>query len=49
MDATEGKLVPCKLVAVTVNVYVVPFVRPVTVMGEPAPVAVIPPGEDVTV
>jgi hypothetical protein len=37
------------LVAVTVKVYVVPFVKPVTVTGELAPDAVIPPGEEVTV
>jgi hypothetical protein len=35
-------------VAVTVNVYAVPFERPVTVIGE-APVAVKFPGLDVTV
>lgn len=34
--------------AATVNVYAVPFVRPVIVMGEEEPVAVIPPGEEVT-
>jgi hypothetical protein len=37
------------LVAVTVNVYDVPFVRPVTVIGDDAPVAVNPPGFEVTV
>jgi hypothetical protein len=36
-------------VAVTVNVYAVPFVRPVTEIGLVGPVAVIPPGSDVTV
>ena len=35
--------------AVTVNVYVVPVVKPVTVIGELVPVAVMPPGDDVTV
>ena len=30
-DATDGADVPCALVAVTVNVYAVPLVRPVTV------------------
>jgi hypothetical protein len=30
-DATEAALVPALFVAVTVNVYEVPFVRPVTV------------------
>jgi hypothetical protein len=37
------------LVAVTVNVYAVPFVNPVTTIGEDEPVAVIPPGLAVTV
>jgi hypothetical protein len=43
--------VPCRSrsVAVTVNVYAVPLVRPVTVMGEAEPVAVMPPGLEVTV
>jgi hypothetical protein len=34
--------VPFAFVAVTVKVYVVPFVRPVTVIGESVPVAVCP-------
>ena len=42
-------LVPFALVAVTVNVYVVPFVRPVIVIGDAPPVAVNPPGLEVTV
>ncbi len=42
-------LVPKELLAVTVNVYVVPFVRPVTVIGEEPPVAVNPPTFDATV
>lgn len=37
------------VVAVTVNVYGVPLVNPVTVIGDDAPLAVIPPGLDVTV
>jgi len=37
------------LVAVTVKVYEVAGAKPVTVIGEPLPVAVIPPGLDVTV
>jgi hypothetical protein len=41
--------VPAELVAVTVNVYAVPLARPVTVIGLPAPAAVSPPGDDVTV
>ena len=32
--AVDGALVPAALVAVTVNVYAVPLVRPVTVHGE---------------
>ncbi len=48
-DAAEAGLVPALLVAVTVKVYAVPFVRPVTVIGEPEPVAVYPPGDEVTV
>jgi hypothetical protein len=38
-----------KVVAVTVNVYAVPLVKPVTVIGEELPVPVKPPGLDVTV
>jgi hypothetical protein len=45
----EAMPVPTSFVAVTVNVYVVPFVSPVITIGELPPVAVIPPGEDVTV
>ena len=41
--------VPTELVAVTVNVYVVPAVKPDTEIGELLPLAVIPPGELVTV
>jgi hypothetical protein len=41
--------VPFEFVAVTVNVYAVPSVRPVTVIGLDEPVAVILPGSDVTV
>jgi hypothetical protein len=37
------------LVAVTVNVYAVPLVNPVTVTGEEDPVPVMFPGEEVTV
>jgi hypothetical protein len=36
-------------VAVTVNVYAVALVKPLTVIGDNAPVPVIPPGLDVTV
>ena len=48
-DALEAVPVPAELVAVTVKVYAVPLVSPVTVIGDDAPVAVRPPGEDVTV
>jgi hypothetical protein len=34
--------------AVTVKVYDVPLLRPVTVIGEDEPLAVMPPGLDVT-
>jgi hypothetical protein len=37
LTVPEGGLVPATFVAVTEHVYVVPFVRPVTVMGEAAP------------
>ena len=40
---------PTALVAVTVKVYAVPLVRPVTVIGLVVPVPVTPPGELVTV
>jgi hypothetical protein len=45
----DGVLVPCALVAVTVNVYVVPLVSPVTVIGEEPPVAEKLPMLEVTV
>jgi hypothetical protein len=45
-DAVEG---PPAFVAVTVNVYDVTLVNPVIVIGEDDPVAVIDPGELVTV
>ena len=48
-DALEAVPVPMELVAVTVKVYAVPLVSPVTVIGDEAPVAVRPPGEEVTV
>ena len=35
--ATEAVLVPTAFVAVTVNVYEVPFERPVTTSGDDAP------------
>ena len=45
-DAEPG---PAPLVAVTVNVYGVLGLNPVTKIGDVVPVAVMPPGEDVTV
>ena len=48
-DALEAVPVPAELVAVTVKVYAVPLVSPVTVIGDEAPVAVRPPGAEVTV
>jgi hypothetical protein len=49
LDAADGKPVPFAFVAVTVNVYAVPFVRPATMIGLAAPADVMPPGLDVTV
>src|SRR5579884_693068 len=46
--ADSGPL-PALVVACTVKVYVVPFVNPVTAIGLVVPVAVMPPGLDVTV
>jgi hypothetical protein len=43
-EAAEGAPVPVEFVAETVNVYAVPFVRPVTVHGDVTHVPVIPPG-----
>ena len=48
-EAAEAEPVPTPLVAVTVKVYEVPLLSPVTVMGEVDPVPVKPPGLDVTV
>ena len=48
-DATDAEDVPIALVAVTVKVYSTPLVKPVTTIGDSDPVAVIFPGEDVTV
>jgi hypothetical protein len=45
----DAELVPTALVAVTVNVYAVPFERPVTTIGEVPPVALKPPVFEVTV
>ena len=51
VEAADGGPVPAAFVAVTVNVYGVPLVRPVTVAvrAVPATLAVTPPGVDVTV
>ena len=43
LDDDDAGPVPTALVAVTVKVYVSPFVRPVTVIGLDEPVAVSPP------
>jgi hypothetical protein len=48
-DSEDALEVPPVFVAVTVNVYEVPLVNPVIVIGEDDPVAVIEPGELVTV
>ena len=44
-----GPVKTARLVADTVKVYATPLVSPVTVIGLDAPVAVCPPGLDVTV
>ena len=41
-EVPEEVLVPTALVAVTVNEYVAPLVRPVMTIGEEPPVAVCP-------
>jgi hypothetical protein len=45
----EGALLPPMLAAVTVKLYDVPFVNPVTVIGLADPEAVKLPGAEVTV
>jgi hypothetical protein len=45
----EAVLVPYEFDAVTVKVYVVPLLRPVTVIGDAPPVAVNPPTFELTV
>jgi hypothetical protein len=47
--AADGEDSPTAFVAVTTNVYDVPFVRPSTVIGDVKPYAVILPGVDVAV
>ena len=49
LEAPDGEPVPTALVAVTVNVYAVLLVRPVTVIGLDVPAAVRLPGLDVAV
>lgn len=49
LDGDDSGPVPAILVARTVKVYVVPFVNPVIVIGLVVPVAVIPPGFEITV
>ena len=49
LDEAEAELVPTKLVAVTVKVYAVPLVKPLTTIGEVAPLPVKLPGLEVTV
>jgi len=48
-EGEDAGPVPFALVAVTVKVYAVPSVKPGTTIGEPDPVAVNPPGDEVTV
>ena len=48
-EAADARLVPMALVAVTVKVYVVALVRPVTVHEVATVAHVMPPGVDVTV
>ena len=48
-EADDAEPVPTAFVALTVNVYAVPFVSPVTVMGDDTPDADMSPGLDVTV
>ena len=49
VDAVDAALEPLAFLAVTVKVYAVPLVRPVTTSGLAAPVVVKLPGFDVTV
>jgi len=48
-DGADAGPAPTALVAVTMKVYAVPLARPPTVIGEAGPLAVKPPGDDVTV
>jgi hypothetical protein len=49
VEAAEAAELPTELVATTVKVYAVLFVKPVTFIGEEPPDTVTPPGLDVTV
>jgi hypothetical protein len=49
LEGALGELVPQALMATTVKVYEVEEASPLMVMGEEAPDAVKPPGEEVTV
>jgi hypothetical protein len=49
LDAEEAADVATPLLSVTVKVYAVPRVNPVTTIGDVAPVAVTDPGDEVTV
>jgi hypothetical protein len=48
-EATLAGLIPLAFVAITVKVYAVPLVSPVTIIGLAEPVPVKPPGLEVTV
>jgi hypothetical protein len=49
LTVLDAAPVPCAFVAVAEQVYVVPFVNPVTVTGDAAPDAAMAPGLQVTV
>ena len=49
LEEAELRLGPTEFVAVTVNVYAVSWVRPITVTDVPVVVAVTPPGDEITV
>jgi hypothetical protein len=48
-DAADGEPMPDAFVAVTVNVYEIPFARPATVHDVESVVHENPPGDEVTV
>ena len=48
MDGADAGPVPMALVATTVNAYAVPLVNPDTVIGLAVPVALMPPGLELT-